>query len=148
MSVRKLLYTIGALAVVLGFVSETRAAEKYPRMVAALGELKEAVKEMKDARDDFGGHKAKALEATDHAIVQMEKALKAAGVEMVFVPPASEVYKDYKNYPHIHHALANLRAARMEMKNAATDFGGHKEKAIEAVDRAIGQLEKALEFVR
>ncbi len=44
---RKLLCTVGALAVVPAFVSEVRA-EKYPRMVSALGELKEARREMKD----------------------------------------------------------------------------------------------------
>jgi hypothetical protein len=147
MMIRNLSCLVGVVALASGFVSDARA-EKYPRMIAALGELKEAAKEMKEAKNDFGGHKEKALEATDQAIVQMEKALKAAKVDFTFTPPAKDVYKDYKNYPHIRHALDSLRTAHKEMKDAASDFGGHKEKALEAVDHAIAQLEKALEAVK
>jgi hypothetical protein len=145
--IRNLSYLVGVVALASGYVSDARA-EKYPRMVAALGELKEAAKEMKEAKNDFGGHKEKALEATDRAITQMEKAFKAADIDFAWTAPAKDVYKDYKNYPHIRHALVSLRTAHKEMKEAAIDFGGHKEKAIEAVDHAIDQLEKALEAVK
>ncbi len=144
---RNLLCLVGVVALAVGFVSNARA-EKYPRMIAALGELKEARIEMKEAKNDFGGHKEKALEATDVAIAQMEKALKAVDVDFAYKAPAKEVYKEYKNFPHIRHALAALRAAHKEMKEAATDFGGHKEKALEAVDHAIDQLDKAIEFAK
>jgi len=145
--IRKLFYLAGVIVVALGFVSQARA-ESYPRMVAALGGLKEARQEMKEAGTDFGGHKEKALEATDRAIAQMDKALSAAGVNTTYVPSAREAFRNYKNYPHIRHALAILRMAHKEMKDAAHDFGGHKEKALEAVDYAIVQLEKALEAAR
>ena len=52
-----------------------------------------------------------------------------------------------KPHPHIHHALYELREARSELKGAAHDFGGHRVKAIAAIDAAIVQLEKALKFV-
>jgi hypothetical protein len=139
--------TVGVIGLALTFVSAARA-EKYPRMVAALGELKEAYREMNDAGNDFGGHKKEALEATNRAIVEMDRALRAVGVNPVFVAPSKEVYKGYKNFPHIRHALDELRTALREMRDAATDFGGHKEKAIEATERAITQLEKALEAAR
>ena len=48
-------------------------------------------------------------------------------------------------HPAIHHALHELREARTELKEAAHDFGGHREKALEAVEAAIKQLDKALE---
>jgi hypothetical protein len=144
---RRLFCTMGALALALVFGSEARA-EKYPRMVAALGEMKEARRELKEAGTDFGGHKLKAIEALDVAIDQMDKALRAVGVNPVYVPPSKDVYKVYKNHPYIRHALAELRLARAELKDAATDFGGHKVKAIEAIDVAIVQLEKALEFAK
>jgi hypothetical protein len=128
-------------------VSQARA-ESYPRMVAALSALKDARLEMKEAGTDFGGHKEKALEATDRAIEQVDKALAAAGVKAAYIPPAKEAFRNYKNYPHIRHALAVLRMAHTEMKNAAHDFDGHREKALEAVDQAIVQLEKALEFAK
>src|SRR5208337_1102499 len=43
---------------------------------AALKELKEARKELKEADHDFGGYRVEAIEAIDKAIVQLEKALK------------------------------------------------------------------------
>jgi hypothetical protein len=147
MTSRQLLYTVGVMALVPVFATEVRA-EKFPRMVAALGELKEAAREMREAADDFGGHKEKALEATNRAITQMELALRAAGVDAVYVPPAREVYRGYRKFPHIHHALNELRLAHQEMKNAAHDFGGHKEKALEATSFAIAQLERALQFAK
>jgi hypothetical protein len=144
---RQMISTVGVIGLVLTFVSSAHA-EKYPRMVAALGELKEAHREMNDAGNDFGGHKKEALEATNYAIVQIEKALRAVGVNPVFVPPGKDAYKGYKNFPHIRHALTELQTALREMRDAPTDFGGHKAQAIEATEQAIVQLEKALAAAR
>ncbi len=52
--------------------------ERHPRLRAALHELREARKELKEADHDFGGHREEAVKATDHAIEQIEKALKWA----------------------------------------------------------------------
>lgn len=48
-------------------------------------------------------------------------------------------------HPYMHHALYELAESRTELKEAAHDFGGHREKALKAVDEAISQMEKALE---
>ncbi|HEV3440879.1 MAG TPA: hypothetical protein VG122_26225 [Gemmata sp.] len=48
-------------------------------------------------------------------------------------------------HPHMHHALYELAETRKELKEANHDFGGHREKALKAVDEAIIQMEKALE---
>jgi hypothetical protein len=50
--------------------------EKHPHIRAALSELKEARKELKEADHDFGGHRVEAIESIDKAIVQLEKCLK------------------------------------------------------------------------
>ena len=47
-------------------------------------------------------------------------------------------------HPHMHHALRQLRECRAELREAAHDFGGHREKALKAVDAAIVQIDKAL----
>jgi hypothetical protein len=49
-------------------------------------------------------------------------------------------------HPHIRDAVKALREAKKELKERAKIFGGHGEKALKAVDEAIEQLEKALEF--
>jgi len=47
-------------------------------------------------------------------------------------------------HPHMQNALYELKEARLELKQAAHDFGGHREAALKAVDTAIAQIEIAL----
>jgi hypothetical protein len=51
---------------------------------------------------------------------------------------------DAPRHPHLHHALYEMREARTELKEAAHDFGGHRVKALAALDTAIKQLDVAL----
>jgi acyl-CoA reductase-like NAD-dependent aldehyde dehydrogenase len=51
-----------------------------------------------------------------------------------------------ERHPHIRSALHELREARGELKTAAHDFGGHRDEAVEAVDKAIRQLEECLKY--
>ena len=48
--------------------------------------------------------------------------------------------------PRMKDALRHLVNARVSLKNATTDKGGHRAKAIELVDAAIGQVEAAIRF--
>jgi tetratricopeptide (TPR) repeat protein len=150
MSASALLHLFGCVTIPALLAPASHAAEgpKYPHMHHALYELAESRKELKEAAHDFGGHREKALKDVDEAIVQMEKALEAAGDKYVPRPPEKDVYKKYEFHPHIHHALHELAEARKELKEAGHDFGGHREKSLEKVDHAIKQLELALKFDR
>jgi hypothetical protein len=53
-----------------------------------------------------------------------------------------------ERHPRIHAAIRELREAKKELEKADHDFGGHRVDAIKAVDHAIKQLEKALEYDR
>ena len=53
-----------------------------------------------------------------------------------------------ERHPAIRRAIAALRAARNDLEHADHDFGGHRVEAMEAVDRAIQQLDVALRFDR
>jgi hypothetical protein len=48
--------------------------------------------------------------------------------------------------PHMHAALDDLRAARAELQAAEANKGGHREKALEAVEIAIKQVEDGIAF--
>ena len=121
---------------------------EYPHMHHALHELREARTELKEADHDFGGHREKALKDVEEAIKQIDKALKAKGDD-IKSPGKHEVdYTKYKHQPHIHHAIHELKETRTELKEAKHDFGGHREQALKDVDRAIKQLELALEFAK
>jgi hypothetical protein len=51
-----------------------------------------------------------------------------------------------KKHPRLARALEDMKDAREYLKKAPHTFGGHKKKAIEALDEAIEQVGKAIEF--
>jgi hypothetical protein len=69
----------GADASSVKTIADTPKAEadvKHPHIHAALTALRDTRKELKDAAHDFGGHRADALEAVDHAIKELKAALE------------------------------------------------------------------------
>ena len=79
---RQVLQTLaagGITAAVLARPGATEAAAvKYPRIRAAIRELRDARKELDEGAKVFGGHRVKALKAVDEAIVQLQRALDYA----------------------------------------------------------------------
>jgi len=66
----------------LALVSVPRSAstappppEPHPHIRAAIGELREAREELRTAAHDYCGHRKAAVEATDHALKQLQFAL-------------------------------------------------------------------------
>ena len=51
-----------------------------------------------------------------------------------------------ERHPKIKHAIKALEEAKAELKNAAHDFGGHREDALKECDAAIAQLKLALQY--
>jgi len=122
---------------------------KHPHMHYALRELRVARTELKEAAHDFGGHRVKALEATDAAIKQIDVALRATGDTIKGAGKVDpDIYKKYSYHPHIHHALYELREVRTELREAKHDFGGHRAAALRDTNVAIEQLELCLKFAR
>ncbi len=68
----------------LGNPSAAQAADKeekkerHSHIHAAIHELREARKDLKEGDHDFGGHREEAIKSIDHSIEQLEKALKWA----------------------------------------------------------------------
>ena len=58
--------------------------------------------------------------------------------------PASGVAQE--PHPQIMAAIRALEAARLHLQHAAHDFGGHRVKAIRAIDAALVQLKLALQY--
>ena len=48
--------------------------------------------------------------------------------------------------PHMASALELLQSARGELQRATTNKGGHRERAINAVDRAIQETREGIAF--
>ena len=47
-------------------------------------------------------------------------------------------------FPELNAAKRNLQQAKINLEKAATDFGGHKMKAAEAVEKAIKEVDEAI----
>ena len=56
--------------------AQARFPERHPRIHAAIRELREAKRELEKADHDFEGHRVDVIKAVDHAIEQLEVALK------------------------------------------------------------------------
>jgi hypothetical protein len=51
-----------------------------------------------------------------------------------------------ERHPAIRRAIASLQEARVYLKNANHDFGGHRAEALVQVDKALEQLKLALKY--
>jgi len=69
-------------------------------------------------------------------------------------PPAAQVpvtpvtvksNAHHERHPEIHAAMRKLKGAKEDLEKAAHDYGGHRVKAIKAIDRALEELKDALE---
>ena len=68
------------------------------------------------------------------------------GVAGLLLSPALAHAKKKERHPEIHKAMKQLENAEKSLEKAAKDFGGHKQKAIDAVKLALDELNQALAF--
>jgi hypothetical protein len=50
--------------------------------------------------------------------------------------------------PKMEAALVSLRQARESLREANADKGGHRQKALDLIDAAIGQVQAGIEYSR
>jgi len=50
--------------------------------------------------------------------------------------------------PHMQNALMHLRQARAALENAEHNKGGHRERAVELVEKAIAEVEAGMAVAR
>ncbi len=62
------------------------------------------------------------------------------------IKDAKAIKMERREYPNISKAIRALEISIRDMKAAPHNFGGHKDEAIEASQKAIEQLKKALLF--
>lgn len=96
--------------------------------------------------DDKAGHRNKAIAFTFTAIAEVEAAMKSnnhhAQTGEIFSTPSSIATTLPRN--NIEQALIHLKQAGENLGAAAPDQGGHRAKAMEAIDKAIVEVEKAI----
>ncbi|HKC64951.1 MAG TPA: hypothetical protein VKB86_15010 [Pyrinomonadaceae bacterium] len=141
-------------------IASSMPRERHPMIQRAINALERAKDDLQDAAHDYCGHRVEALEATNNAINQLRLALRSdrARLEPLEIYPegatlekasfVSESFADEgfmrERHPKIREAIRALERAKSDLQHAAHDFNGHREEAVEAVNRALNQLNAAL----
>jgi hypothetical protein len=135
-------------AVLLAAPAQAQEKPKYPKLHAALSELREASKELSGVKGDVGGHKKKALAAMANAIRSVKLILVVDDEKTAPLKCGKDFYRKWKDYPRARAALEGLRDARVELEQAKSDFQGNKKQALENIDAAIRAIQALLEALR
>jgi hypothetical protein len=146
---------VTALAVValVGAVADSGLAQPrvdHPRLRAALHELREARRTLQDAKDTWPpGYRDRALASTQEAINSVKTILQVKDVDSFRgVDRDADYYKRYSDHPRLRAALSDLREAREELRSARADFGNLKERALDDIDTAIGDILTLIRYKR
>ena len=119
-----------------------RERADYPHLRAALHELREANLELKESREPWpAGHKERAAKALQDATNSLKTILSVNDVEnFQGIARNPDHYKRFADFPRLRAALEDLRQARDELRGATADFKGMKERALDDIEVAIGEI--------
>ena len=133
------------LTVFAGVVSAI--PQDQPNMVAARADLNIAKRELMVAEHNKGGHRTKAIEYINSAIVEINKGITYARKHNHAQAITAEEIFSSANVPdqtHMQAALDSLKSAKGKLLNANNDKGGHRGKALELIDKAIDEVNKGM----
>jgi mannose/cellobiose epimerase-like protein (N-acyl-D-glucosamine 2-epimerase family) len=75
------------------------------------------------------------------------KTLKT-GLMLIAVVAAMGLQSARADQPHMQNALMHLREARSALQRAEHNKGGHRERAVEIINRAIAEVEAGIAAAR
>lgn len=84
--------------------------------------------------------------ATSSAFASPVAVSQGAVVPQQAVPAHTAARGRREPHPEIRKAIAALERAKKDMQRASHDFGGHRDDALAACDKAIEQLKLALQY--
>lgn len=135
------------------------ARADQPRMFAAKEDLENAMKYLKKATADKGGHREQAMSIVSDAISSVNKGIeydrnnytpgKGKGRrnsdfgETNFVPVLA-----FGDQPNMEKARTYLNSALSNLNRASADKGGYREQAMKLVRDAISEVNAGIEYDR
>jgi hypothetical protein len=139
-------------AVFVSFVLPVRADQ--PQMHAAKTNLENAMKSLRQASADKGGHRERAMELVSKAITAVND-----GIEYDRTHPGRRRSSDFDenslaptgalpDQPHMVSARGFLNDALGNLNRASTDKGGYREQAIGFVREAIREVNAGIDYDR
>jgi hypothetical protein len=135
---------LGVVVILCTFASLALADQPYMR--AARTDLQQARAQLQAATANKGGHRVKAIEHVNNAIVYINEGIAfdrrhnhaGANLGAAFTPTSPD-------QPHMQAALDHLRQAKSNLERATTDKGGYRVKAIDEVNKAIDETQKGID---
>ncbi len=126
-----------------------------PFMRAAQTNLEDALKYLKRATADKGGHRENAISITSQAITSVKNGItydqqnpndrrRRNNAENEFSP------MNFNNYdqPNMVKARESLQSALANLRKASADKGGYREQAMNLINNAIAEVNRGIEYDR
>jgi hypothetical protein len=141
------------LAVIVLLLSLTAmglaSSPDQPYMQAARADLQKARAALQRAEHNKGGHRAAAIEMINSAIVEVQRGMafdrshirRNHHAELIVL---SVVESSSVDQPNMRAALEYLQSAKRNLQLASADKGGHRQNAIDLVDRAIVEVNRGI----
>lgn len=148
--------TLGIILTISMFALPTRADQPFMR--AAKSNLEDAIKHLKKATPDKGGHRETAMSLTSQAVTSVNNGItydrqnpndrqrrrNDARTENIF----NTVNTNNYDQPNMVKAREYLQAALANLNRASADKGGYREQAISLVRDAIAEVNRGIEYDR
>lgn len=155
MTKRNLLVILLTAVISLSFVLPVSADQ--PRMRAAREDLEKAMKSLRKATPDKGGHREKAMDLASRAIAAVNRGIEFDRTH--FTPGRRRHDSDFDenillavsvmpDQPNMENARASLQNALANLNAASADKGGFREQAIDLVRQAINEVNAGIEYDR
>jgi hypothetical protein len=132
---------------------EKAASQKrYPAIEAGARDLLKAVNILEKGDDKFKGHRETAVKEIREALTELDEAVQFADktdkpgdkAEPTFEAGRGKLAASQDKYPAIKGGAEKVIEAGRTLDEGLDKFGGHRVKALRALNRALEELEKAV----
>jgi flagellin-like hook-associated protein FlgL len=138
-------HVLGVVLLLGTFASLALADQPYMR--AARTDLQQARAQLQAAISNKGGHRVKAIEHVNRAIVLVNQGIAFDRRHNHAQSDLGQVFAlvTVPDQPHMQAALDHLRQAKTNLERASSDKGGYRNRAIDAVNDAIDETKKGID---
>lgn len=152
MRIRTLFAGFAVAALAASFALSVRADQ--PRMQEARSNLDNALKSLKRASADKGGHRERAMDLTSQAITAVNKGIE---YDRTHITPRTNsdlnegslpAVSALPDQPNMVTARTYLTSAIGNLNRASADKGGYREEALRLVRAAIAEVDAGIEYDR
>ena len=151
---RTILSLLSAVLVVSMLAVPVRADQ--PRMQAAKGELENALKFLRQATADKGGHRERAIELAGKALTAVNNGIEYDRTHITVRPgrrsdsgPGELLNSTpLTDQPHMTAARNSLNSAYVNLEHASADKGSYRVDAMNLIRQAVAEVDAGIEYDR